>query len=77
MWYNNCISFSVPHSPEELRCGRLIREINMNIEIARINQGIENDPKGYVSAVNEDYLYKLTKIDLVEPVSKRTRNCFE
>lgn len=34
----------------------------MNIEIARINQGIENDPKGYVSAVNEDYLYKLTKI---------------
>ena len=52
----------MPHSPGELRCGRLIREINMNIEIARINQGIENDPKGYVSAVNEDYLYKLTKI---------------
>ncbi len=34
----------------------------MNIEIARINQGIENDPKGYVKAVNEDYLYKLTQI---------------
>lgn len=34
----------------------------MNIEIARINQGIENDPKGYVKAVNEDYIYKLTQI---------------
>ena len=34
----------------------------MNIEIARINQEIENDPKGYVKAVNEDYLYKLTQI---------------
>lgn len=34
----------------------------MNIEIARINQGIENDPKGYVKAVNEDYLYRLTQI---------------
>lgn len=34
----------------------------MNIEIARINQGIEADPREYVRAVNEDYLYKLTKI---------------
>ena len=34
----------------------------MNIEIARINQGIEKDPKDYVRAVNEDYLYKLTQI---------------
>ncbi|MBP5378931.1 MAG: adenylyl-sulfate kinase [Ruminococcus sp.] len=34
----------------------------MNIEITRINQGIEKDPKGYVKAVNEDYLYKLTQI---------------
>ena len=39
-----------------------IREIYMNIEIARINQGIENDPKDYVRSVNEDYLYKLTQI---------------
>ena len=34
----------------------------MNIDIARINQGIEKDPKEYVRSVNEDYLYKLTKI---------------
>ncbi|WP_303835597.1 uridine kinase [Ruminococcus flavefaciens] len=34
----------------------------MNIEIARINQGIEKDPKGFVRAVNEDYMYKLTQI---------------
>lgn len=34
----------------------------MNIEIARINQGIENDVSGYIKAVNEDYLYKLTQI---------------
>ena len=34
----------------------------MNIEITRINQGIENDPKGYIRAVNEDYLFKLKKI---------------
>lgn len=34
----------------------------MNIEIERINQGIETDPAEYVRAVNEDYLYKLTKI---------------
>ncbi len=34
----------------------------MNIEIARINQGIENDPKEYVRRVNEDYQYKLSKI---------------
>ena len=34
----------------------------MNIEIARINQGIEKDPAEYVRSVNEDYLYKLTKI---------------
>ena len=34
----------------------------MNIEIARINQGIEKDPKEYVRSVNEDYLYKLKKI---------------
>ncbi len=39
-----------------------IREIYMNIEIARINQGIEKDPKGFVRAVNEDYMYKLTQI---------------
>lgn len=39
-----------------------IREIYMNIEIARINQEIENDPKDYVRSVNEDYLYKLTQI---------------
>ena len=34
----------------------------MNIEIARINQGIENDPKEYVRRVNEDYQYKLSRI---------------
>lgn len=34
----------------------------MNIEITRINQAIEKDPKEYVRAVNEDYLYKLQKI---------------
>lgn len=34
----------------------------MNIEITRINQAIEKDPKNYVRAVNEDYLYKLQKI---------------
>lgn len=34
----------------------------MNIEIARINQEIEKDPKGFVRAVNEDYMYKLTQI---------------
>ncbi|MCR5599798.1 MAG: adenylyl-sulfate kinase [Ruminococcus sp.] len=34
----------------------------MNIEIARINQGIEKDPKEYVRLVNEDYQYKLSKI---------------
>lgn len=34
----------------------------MNIEIARINQGIEKDPREYVRAINEDYLYKLTSI---------------
>ncbi len=34
----------------------------MNIEITRINQGIENDPKEYIRAVNEDYHYKLMKI---------------
>lgn len=34
----------------------------MNIEITRINQGIERDPKEYVRAVNEDYQYKLSKI---------------
>ncbi len=39
-----------------------IREIYMNIEIARINQGIEKDPKEFVRAVNEDYMYKLTQI---------------
>ena len=30
----------------------------MNIEVARINQGIEKDPKEDVRAINEDYLYK-------------------
>ena len=34
----------------------------MNIEVTRINQGIEKDPKEYIRAVNEDYLYKLKKI---------------
>lgn len=34
----------------------------MNIEIERINQGIEADPGEYVRAVNEDYVYKLAKI---------------
>lgn len=34
----------------------------MNIEIARINQGIEKDAREYVRAVNEDYQYKLSKI---------------
>ena len=34
----------------------------MNIEITRINQGIEKDPKEFIRAVNEDYLYKLKKI---------------
>ena len=34
----------------------------MNIEITRINQGIDGDPQGYIRAVNEDYLYKLQKI---------------
>ncbi len=45
----------------------------MNIEIARINQGIEKDPKGYVRAVNEDYLYKLTQIanDIAENYSEK------
>ena len=34
----------------------------MNIEITRINQGIDSDPAGYIKSVNEDYLYKLKKI---------------
>ena len=34
----------------------------MNIEITRINQGIEHDPKDYIKAVNEDYFFKLRKI---------------
>lgn len=34
----------------------------MNIEIARINQGIEKDAREYVRSVNEDYQYKLSKI---------------
>ena len=34
----------------------------MNIEITRINQGIERDPKEYVKLVNEEYQYKLSKI---------------
>ena len=34
----------------------------MNIEIARINQGIEKDAQEYVRTINEDYLYKLSKI---------------
>lgn len=34
----------------------------MNIEIARINQGIENNAREYVRSVNEDYQYKLSKI---------------
>ena len=34
----------------------------MNIEITRINQGIDSDPARYIKAVNEDYLYKLKKI---------------
>ena len=38
------------------------KEIYMNIEIARINQGIEKDPKEYVRTINEDYIYKLSKI---------------
>ena len=45
----------------------------MNIEIARINQGIEKDPKDYVRAVNEDYLYKLNQIanDIAENYSEK------
>ena len=34
----------------------------MNIEITRINQGIDSDPQSYIRSVNEDYLYKLKKI---------------
>ena len=34
----------------------------MNIEVTRINSGISSDPKGYVSAVNEEYHYQLSKI---------------
>ncbi|MBP5578052.1 MAG: adenylyl-sulfate kinase [Ruminococcus sp.] len=34
----------------------------MNIEITRINQGIDSDPVRYIKSVNEDYLYKLKKI---------------
>lgn len=34
----------------------------MNIEVTRINSGVSSDPKGYVSAVNEEYYYQLKKI---------------
>ena len=34
----------------------------MNIEITRINQGIETDYKDFIRSVNEEYLYKLKKI---------------
>lgn len=34
----------------------------MNIEVSRINNSIANDPSGYVRAVNENYLYQLSKI---------------
>jgi uridine kinase len=34
----------------------------MNIEITRINQGIEESPLDYVKYVNMDYLYKLNSI---------------
>ena len=44
----------------------------MNIEIARINQGIENSPSEYVKLVNMDYLYKLNSI--VDGIEK---NCQE
>ena len=44
----------------------------MNIEITRINQGIENSQSDYVKFVNEDYLYKLNTI--VDDIEK---NCHE
>lgn len=34
----------------------------MNIEVNRINQNIESDPVGFISAVNEAYFYQLKKI---------------
>lgn len=34
----------------------------MNIEITRINNGVQSDPKGYVNAVNEEYYFQLKKI---------------
>lgn len=36
----------------------------MNIETARINEGIQDLPDRYIHTVNEDYLYKLRKIAL-------------
>ena len=44
----------------------------MNIEIARINQGIEESPAEYVKIVNMDYLYKLNSI-----VDEIEKNCQE
>ena len=44
----------------------------MNIEIPRINQGIENSPSEYIKFVNMDYLYKLSTI-----VDNIEKNCHE
>jgi uridine kinase len=44
----------------------------MNIEITRINQGIENSPSEYVRLVNTDYLYRLSGI-----VDEIEKNCHE
>ena len=44
----------------------------MNIEITRINQGIEEDPANYVKSVNSEYLYKLGCI-----VDDMEKNCHE
>ncbi len=34
----------------------------MNIEVNRINQSVENNTNGFISAVNEEYFYHITKI---------------
>lgn len=45
----------------------------MNIEITRINDGIAEDPQKFITAANEDFMYRLEKIvkDIAERCDER------
>lgn len=45
----------------------------MNIEVTRINEEIKKNPEDYVTAANEDYIYKLRKIvdDIIKHQKER------